>query len=362
MKFKAIGAVILSFMLAIGNMSVLAADTAIYDINTEIEALKNLSTDSTNNWEVVDETARVRASGGAMRINLRNSDSYTVEALAGEDLYAVLNTDSATSFQFSVEVKADEPIQVEGMMGGKNVFSLESTGGSEYEKLSADFEILPEDYLAVGDGNAEDFKLVFKGTANSYVENLSVRKLVEKERFIGLTDFSDMTAGVESCIFATEDVETEVVLSVLSDENETVIENIACSLTQGINNIKLEGDIPQTVREDDILVIYITDGSGNILSERKQSIGKFYANGVNILSSDLKVKEALEVFGGGEYLLEFDTDLETVKATIGTVSVNSVSGICEIILSDEDIASLTEDAVIEFDSEVSNVTLRKVAD
>ena len=354
--------VAISAALVVLGVSAFASDTAVYEINTEIEILEKLTASSRDNWEIIDDSARLRISGETMRINPKSSDPYNVQAWAGEDLYAALSEEEKTRFSFSVEVQADSPIQIEGVMGEKCLFSLVSIGGTEYEKLSADFEISSDDSLAIGSGEAEDFKIIFKGEDNSYVEKLSIRKSVDKKNFVNISSFAGITAGVETGIFATEDTDAKVIISLISLNGETTISTTEKSLNKGFNTVKIDAKIPDDVSEDDIIVLYVTDSFGEIISERKQAIAKFYANGVNIISSDLQVKEALKLFGGGEYLVEFDTDLEMVKTTIGNVSTNSISGICEILLTDEDIASLIDDAVIEFDSEVSNVTLRKVAD
>ena len=362
MKMKHIFTGIVSLAMTLSSFSVWGMSAAVYEIQPRVDILSTISTASRENWQVVDDSARYQISGDVMRVSGKNGDSYTMEALAGQDLYAAANQDGVTKLSFSVEVQAESLIQIEGLLKGKRVFQQTSQGTGAYETLSVAFELLPTDTFFNGTGEAEDFKIVFTGTGNSYFKNMRMRKEVEKQVFEDVSCNAGTKAEFDVSIYATETGNATVVLALLTDAGEVVLNNKTAALEQGVNVINIEGTLPESVNDNDGLVVYVKAENGDILSERKLFVGSFYTNGVNILGSDLKVKDALLLFGAGEYLIEFDAVADSAQVTLGNTIAEATGGVCELELTDAVISALTADAALEFSQSVSNVTLRKTAD
>ena len=133
--------------------------------------------------------------------------------------------------------------------------------------------------------------------------------MTENGRFQDLSSLAGSTVGISVKVFADVSGEADAVLEVDgADGSENIIAKKDVTLAEGANTVSVSAALPDGVHADSRLMFYLTDESGKIISERKQNISMLYANGANIYTSSLNVGKGIQIFGGGDYLVEFDTN------------------------------------------------------
>ncbi|MDD6484294.1 MAG: hypothetical protein PUF72_06950 [Clostridiales bacterium] len=304
------------------------------------------------------------------------------EAIYFDNVTLTENTEEETqnSLDFSVKIKSQSPVTVKGILNGtQELFSVTNEGGGEYETVKTSFSVSPDDPFVSGETrgstDAKDigkFKIVFDGneTEAVLIKELSIKKQVEPERFNSLEKLAKRSITVKGNVYAPDDCSIWAVLSMINESGETVIGKTETEMTSGLNSVSVSGRIPNTADENSYLAIYYTDESGNIISERRQNIGKFCNNGENLVNGNRNIKSALDTFGPGQYLVEFTTaqDADTAQVRIGTAKgrayINQGCGMCVITVTQSDIDGLGSQEVIEVGEieSADEITLKKVAD
>ena len=271
---------------------------------------------------------------------------------------------------FRAKVKSKSAVDVSGTLQDSTVMSAAAAECDDWSDISAKLSIDKTSAFFIGEnrGRADGFKINFSSADDFYVKDVSIYKATENGRFQDLSSLAGSTVGISVKVFADVSGEASAVLEVDgADGSENIIAKKDVILAEGANTVSVSAALPDGVYADSRLMFYMTDESGKIISERKQNISMLYANGANICTSSLNVSKGIQIFGGGDYLVEFDTNNLTAEFALVKIGQNTFSaavnngvGLCEVTLS---LSDITDGTTVEVDGiDAYNITVKKVAD
>ncbi len=286
-----------------------------------------------------------------------------------------------TDLSVSVKVKSPTPVTVTGTLLDTNTaFTQVVEASDEYKTVNLSFKLSSDDPFFTseqggtsGEAGKDKFKIYFTtiGASNAlafYVKDVSIQKTIEPSRFADVDALLGRGVSITANLYAADTMEATTVLAVTSADEEYEIASSVEQLAKGKNTVSLSGVIPDAYLPDSYVTIYVKDGEGNILSERKQLVARLFKNGVDISNNGASLNESAAIFGKGVYLVEFNTasDKETATISIGGAKAEAVIadgyGMCELTLTADDIAAMTESTAVSATCDISDVTVKKIID
>lgn len=284
-------------------------------------------------------------------------------------------------FNLAADIKCANDVTVEAITAENNIlFSKVISGnGADYESIDVDFSMSSDDLFYTsenrGSDNAKDadnFKIVFKCSGTEkyslFLNNVCLTKITDIDEYQLPSKFAGNQVGFDIKLLANNDFGGTLRLGLLNEEGLTDLSSKDTEFNDGLNIAEIAGLIPNDVDGNSAVVIYVVDESENIVSERVHNIGKFSKNGVNIYGKNLR--DALDIFGEGDYLIEFDANTEARTAEIRLGNAETTAAIADgygagVISIDKTAISQisnNEQIVITGADEIKNITLKKTAD
>lgn len=234
------------------------------------------------------------------------------------------------------------------------------TIGGSFTLKNNDAFLLGENHGSLNAADNDRLKLKITGGTSFAIDNVT---LVKNE-----TDLSSIKGKAVSLyaeIFSSADKDGASLVCALADGSHT--ERKAVSLKKGVSSYLMSFTYPAAATSANT-EYSVQTADGTRLTEKTYG-ARFFENGVNLVGSDADGASALKSFGAGEYLVEFAvsgiTEAQSLTVTLAGISKSTeVTGdgvyAVTFALSADDINTLSENAFIEANGSITDITLKKV--